>query len=685
MISSLLVANRGEIARRVFASCRAAGIATVAVFSDPDAASPHVADADRAVRLPGASPADTYLNGDAIVAAALAAGADAVHPGYGFLAEAPGFARSVLAADLTWVGPPPEAMEAMALKIQARKIASAAGVPVLPELDPESITEFPVLVKASAGGGGRGMRAVYDASELAGAIESARREAQAAFGDDTIFCEPLLIGARHVEVQVLADQAGTVWALTERDCSVQRRYAKVIEESPSPAVGPELRQRLATAATQLARAVGYINAGTVEFLVVGAAAGRPGRDGDFYFLEFNTRLQVEHPVTECVHGLDLVALQLAIAEGRTLAELPPTAAGHAIEARLYAEDPADGFRPSAGRIHTFAVPGADSALGSRPDLIGGSFVSAPYLRLDSGVEPGGVVSTHYDALLAKVIAWAPERDLAAKRLAAGLAGTQLAGPATNRDLLVSVLRNPSFLDGGADTSLLDEYDLTGLIPSERLCQVCATAAAVAVAAANRRDARTLSSVPGGWRNVPSQPQITSFTGPRGQIDVRYRWTRTGIVIDDGEADASLAEPARTAAAGEIAVAAFAPEVVTLDLAGVRHRFDITRVGMQLWVGSDLGPVSLMLLDRLPALQRVTESGSLIAPMPGSVTRIVAEVGDRVVAGQLVLVMEAMKMEHEIVAPASGVLAELRVGAGAQVNVGDVLATVTASEPAGSLG
>lgn len=269
MISRLLVANRGEIARRVFATCRRSGIGTVAVFSDPDAGAPHVAEADLAVRLPGASSAQTYLNGQAIVAAALAAAADAVHPGYGFLAEDPGFARQVIAAGLTWVGPPPDAMEAMAFKIQARNQASGVGVPVLPELDPAAVTEFPVLVKASAGGGGRGMRAVFGPAEVAAAVESAQREAQAAFGDGTVFCEPLLTGARHVEVQVLADQAGTVWALTERDCSVQRRYAKVIEESPSPAVGPALRERLAAAAAALARAVGYQGAGTVEFLVAG--------------------------------------------------------------------------------------------------------------------------------------------------------------------------------------------------------------------------------------------------------------------------------------------------------------------------------------------------------------------------------------------------------------------------------
>jgi propionyl-CoA carboxylase alpha chain len=681
VISSLLVANRGEIARRVFSSCRAAGVSTVAVFSDPDARSPHVADADRAVRLPGASPAATYLDAEAIVAAAITAGADAVHPGYGFLAEDPAFARRVRAAGLTWVGPPPEAMEAMALKIEARKRAAAAGVPVLPELDPGSVAAFPVLVKASAGGGGRGMRAVYAASDLAGAIESARREAEAAFGDGTVFCEPLLTGARHIEVQVLADQAGTVWALTERDCSVQRRYAKVIEESPSPAVGPQLRERLLAAATALARAVGYVSAGTVEFLVAGDG---PADDLEFYFLEFNTRLQVEHPVTECVHGIDLVALQLGIAEGRTLPGTPPAAAGHAIEARLYAEDPPDGFRPSAGRVHEFAVPGTDGVFGPPP----GQRWPAPFLRLDAGVEPGSVVSPHYDAMLAKVITWAPARDAAARRLAAALAGARIAGPATNRDLLVSVLRNAAFTGGGADTSLLADYDVAGLVPGEDVCQIAAAAAAVAVAAASRRDATAAASIPGGWRNVPSQPQLTSFGGPRGRVDVRYRWTRTGIAVvgvsgpDGGSAAAGGAAGEAT---GALDVVAFTPELVTLEVAGVRHRFDIVRAGERIWVSSALGSVPLTLLERLPVPRRTAESGSLLAPMPGSVTRISAAAGDHVAAGQPVLVIEAMKMEHTIAAPSAGVLAELRVGPGDQVNGGDVLAIVTtadADEPGG---
>jgi len=756
VISSLLVANRGEIARRVFRTCRRAGIGTVAVFSDPDAQAPHVAEADRAVWLPGAAPAVTYLNGEAIVAAALAAGADAVHPGYGFLAEDHGFARQVLAAGLTWVGPPPSAMEAMALKINARKIASSAGVPVLPELDPAAVTTFPVLIKASAGGGGRGMRAVRGADELAGALESARREAQSAFGDGTVFCEPLLTGARHVEVQVLADQAGSVWALTERDCSVQRRYQKLIEESPSPAVGPALRGRLRAAAASLASAVGYQGAGTVEFLIAAA--------DEFYFLEFNTRLQVEHPVTECVHGIDLVAVQLDIAQGLPLPACPPAAYGHAIEARLYAEDPADGFRPSAHLVHAFAVPDVDARFGlppghsafpapaetsqkpssrttasgqpappgqvsrsSQPGLAG---QHSPFLRLDSGVERGTMVSPHYDAMLAKLISWAPSRDAAARRLAAGLASARICGPVTNRDLLVSVLRDQVFLVGGADTSLLDGYDLTSVGPDERACELSALAAAVAIAAANRRSAQAAATIPGGWRNVVSQPQLRSFDSQRGRIDVRYHWTPAGITVaglrvagittggqstpatDPAQASPAQASPAQadskpspaqadsnpspaqadskpspaqaspaqaSPADSKPRVIAFTPSQVTIEIAGVRFRFDVIRAGDLAWVDSAFGSVRLSEVERLPAPSQAADAGSLLAPMPGSVIRIEAAPGDRLMAGQLVLVLEAMKMEHQIAAPATGVLAELRVVRGSQVNAGDLLAVVAADE------
>ena len=680
MITRLLVANRGEIARRVFASCRALGIGTVAVFSDADAGAPHVAEADRAVRLPGLASAQTYLNTDAIVAAALAAGADAVHPGYGFGSEDPGLASAVIAAGLTWVGPPPEAMAAMALKVRARQRAVGAGVPVLPELDPAAVTRFPVLVKASAGGGGRGMRAVHDPAGLLPAIESARREAEAAFGDGTVFCEPLLTGARHIEVQVLADNAGTVWALTERDCSVQRRYAKVIEETPSPAVGPALRDRLAAAAAALARQVGYRSAGTVEFLV-----GAPGTDEaeEFYFLEFNTRLQVEHPVTELLHGIDLVAWQLAIAAGEPLPPDPPPAAGHAIEARIYAEDPADGYRPDAGPVHAFEIPDVDVRFGLPPGFAPATRPQTPVLRLDAGVRAGSTVPPHYDAMLAKVITWAPDRTRAVRRLAAALTGARIAGPATNLALLGSVLADTGFARHGADTSLLAGFDLAGTVPGPDAVRLAAAAAALARAAANRRDATVAPGVPAGWRNVYSRPQVGSFDGPHGRVDVWYRWDRAGRLSLAAPPDgAAPGDEAGHEAGGDLpAVADAAPGQVTLEVAGVRYRFTVTTAADRVWVHSPLGPVRLMALPRLPEPAAAAESGSLRAPMPGSVVKVVCSPGQPVAAGEVVLVLEAMKMEHQIAAPAAGVLTELRVSQGAQVNAGDVLAIVAEAETA----
>jgi propionyl-CoA carboxylase alpha chain len=655
-VTKVLVANRGEIARRIFRSCRRLGIGCVAVFSDPDAGAPHVAEADAAVRLPGSSPADTYLNAPALVAAALAACADAVHPGYGFLSEDAGFARAVQVAGLTWIGPGADAIESMGSKITSKKLAAEAGVPVLPELAPEAITGYPVLVKASAGGGGRGMRVVRSASELPAALESARREAQSAFGDGTLFCEPLLTGARHVEVQVLADAHGTVWTLAERDCSVQRRYQKVIEETPSPAVTEPLRARLLAAAAAVTRAVSYRGAGTAEFLV---------SDGQFYFLEFNTRLQVEHPVTECVHGIDLVALQLGIAGGLALPPDPPPPGGHAIEARLYAEDPADGYRPSSGVLHALDVPGVDAAFG--PPTTG----AGQGLRLDSGVEAGSEITPHYDPMLAKLIAWAPARDTAGRLLASALDRARIHGPATNRDLLVSVLRHPAFSCGVADTSLLDSCDLAGLVPSEESCLLSATAAAVAAAAANRATARAAAGLPGGWRNVASQPQHASFGGPRGRIEVAYVWRRDGSMTLPGRSDVS--------------VASAAADHAMLDVAGVRYRFDVAQADDVVWVDSGYGSVTLTRLPRLPEPVAAREAGSLIAPMPGSVVRVEAAAGERVGAGQPVLVLEAMKMEHQIVAPADGLVAEVLVGPGDQVQAGDVLATVTEQDAAAQKG
>ncbi|MGO1048846.1 ATP-binding protein [Crossiella sp. CA198] len=649
MITRVLVANRGEIARRVFRTCATLGIGTVAVFSDADADSPHVTEADLAVRLPGLTPGETYLRADALIAAARGSGADAVHPGYGFLSENAGFARAVLAAGLVWIGPPPEAIEAMGAKVEAKKLMADAGVPVLPELSPEDVagTRFPLLVKASAGGGGRGMRIVRAAEELAGAVAAARAEAASAFGDGTVFCEPYLEHGRHVEIQVLADAHGTVWALGERDCSVQRRYQKVVEESPSPAVDEKLRDAMSAAAVAAAKAIGYRGAGTVEFMV--------SDQGEFYFLETNTRLQVEHPVTEAVFGVDLVAWQLAIADGAPLPAQPPVSRGHAIEVRLYAEDPAADWRPGSGPLHRFSLSGVDSEFTGATAERG--------LRLDAGVVDGSVISTHYDPMLAKVIAWAPTRAEAARRLAAALADARVHGPATNRDLLVRVLRDEDFRAGKVDTGFLARQGLDVPLADEQAVRISALAAALAEAAANRAGAGVQPSVPGGWRNLHSTGQVKGYDSPQGTIEVRYRFGRDGIVAED---------------LPEVTVVSTAPEAVVVELGGVRRKLHVARYGEQVFVDSPFGGVALRRLPRFVEPGDAHAEGSLLAPMPGTVVAVTATLGGTVRAGQELLVLEAMKMQHPVRSPADGVLTELAVTAGAQVEAGAVLAVI---EPA----
>ena len=732
-IHRLLVANRGEIARRIFRTCRDLGVGTVAVYSDPDAGAPHVREADAAVRLPGSAAADTYLRADLLVAAALAAGADAVHPGYGFGSENADFARAVEKAGLTWVGPPAAAIEAMGSKVEAKRLMARAGVPVLAELDPAAVTaaDLPVLVKASAGGGGRGMRIVRTLAGLPAALDAARSEAAAAFGDPTVFCEPYLEGGRHIEVQVLADSHGTVWALGERECSIQRRHQKVIEEAPSPAVDDAVRQRLVDAAVAAARAIGYVGAGTVEFLATvppgtpgpeatsgtpgpeatsgspgpeatsgspgseatsgspgpwatsgspgsGAASGTPGPEARFFFLEMNTRLQVEHPVTECVTGLDLVRLQVAVAEGERLPAQPPAAAGagagapqagsdagatpgtvgHAVEVRLYAEDPAADWRPDSGTLHRFAVPGVAAEFA----------VPASYgLRLDSGVVDGSVVGVHYDPMLAKVIAWAPTRDEAVRRLAAALAGAHIHGLITNRDLLVRVLRHPAFRAGETDTGFFDRHGLSSLaepLAGPEAQALSALAAALADAAANRAAARVQRGVPGGWRNVPSQPLRRSYQAPSGRHDIEYRVVR-GRLEAPGHPGVTLVSAT--------------PEEVVLEAGGVTRRFAVARYPGLVCVDSGLGPVALRPVDRFPEPDRRVAAGSLVAPMPGTVVSVAVAEGDTVRAGQPLLVLEAMKMQHPVAAPAGGVVRALRVVPGSQVEAGAVLAVVTANQ------
>jgi propionyl-CoA carboxylase alpha chain len=661
-INRVLVANRGEIARRVFATCRRLGLATVAVYTEPDATAPHVREADARVRL---RKTNDYLNAEALIAAARAAGADALHPGYGFLSENAEFAAAVQDAGLTWVGPPVDAVRAMGSKIESKKLMAAAGVPVLDELDPETVTEaqLPVLVKASAGGGGRGMRVVHELSALPTEVAAARREAQSAFGDPTVFCERYLPTGHHVEVQVLADIHGTVWAVGERECSIQRRHQKIIEEAPSPLVEriPGMRAKLFDAARLAAGAIGYTGAGTVEFLA--------DDNGEFYFLEMNTRLQVEHPVTEETAGCDLVELQLMVAEGGRLDAEPPITQGHSIEARLYAEDPAHGWQPQAGTVHTFEVPSVRAEFDSLARRTG--------IRLDSGIADGFTVSIHYDPMLAKVISYAPTRRQAALVLADALARARVHGVRTNRDLLVNVLRHPAFLDGATDTAFFDTHGLARLSASladKDVVRLSAIAAALADAAHNRATAKasgTLGSIPSGWRNLPSGYQVKSYRDDDGdEHRVEYRFTRNGLVLPGPEDSESVR--LISAAADEV--------VLTGD--GVDQSFSVARHDQDIYIDSARGAVHLVALPRFPEPGSSVEKGSLIAPMPGNVIRLGAGIGDPVTAGQPLIWLEAMKMEHTITAPADGVLAELNVATGQQVEVGAVLARVEAAEAEG---
>jgi acetyl/propionyl-CoA carboxylase alpha subunit len=658
MINRVLVANRGEIARRVFATCRRLGIGTVAVYTDPDAASPHVAEADVRVRLEGRN---GYLDGAQLIDAARAAGADAIHPGYGFLSENAEFAAAVQQAGLTWIGPPVAAVQAMGSKIEAKKMMAAAGVPVLEQLDPDAVTtaQLPVLIKASAGGGGRGMRIVRDLAELPKEVEAAQREAQSAFGDATVFCERYLASGHHVEVQVMADAHGTVWAVGERECSIQRRHQKIIEEAPSPLVErtPGMRAKLFEAARLAAGAIGYTGAGTVEFMADDA--------GDFFFLEMNTRLQVEHPVTEETTGLDLVELQLDVASGGRLAAEPPAAHGHSIEARLYAEDPAKNWQPQAGPIHRFDVPGSRTEFGT---------LDRPGVRVDSGIVDGSVVSVFYDPMLAKVISYAPTRRQAAGILADALARTRLHGIRTNRDLLVNVLRHPAFLDGATDTAFFDTHGLAGLaapLADPSAPRLAALAAALADAAENRQGAKVFGDMPSGWRNMSSGYQTKRFTDAAGvEHEVRYRFVRGRLDLPDSD-DVTLvsATPDRV-----VLSTGFGASGATGG-SSVERPFDVARYGTEVFVDGPLGPVRLTAQPRFPDPDSAVAQGSLLAPMPGSVIRVGAAVGDQVTAGQPLIWLEAMKMEHTITAPGGGVLAELNVTPGQQVDVGAVLARV----------
>ena len=658
MITTLLVANRGEIARRIMRTARAMGLRTVAVYSEPDATALHVRDADVAVPLGGSTPTDSYLAIDKLLDAARRTGADAVHPGYGFLSESAAFAAAVQEAGLVWVGPTPDQIEQMGSKLRAKELASAAGVPTLssvpvsPGGDLGEVLHavgFPLLVKASAGGGGRGMRLVPSPDALADAVVGASREAESAFGDGTVFCERYVATGRHVEVQVFGDTHGTVVHLGERECSIQRRNQKVIEEAPSPGIGPSIRARMHDAAVQLASAIGYVGAGTVEFLVDGS-----GDDAEFFFLEMNTRLQVEHPVTEAIHGVDLVRWQLLVAQGQPLpaTQADVVAEGHAIEVRLYAEDPAQHWLPTFGRLHRY-----------RPDprLDG--------VRWEDGVAEGDVISTFYDPMLAKVITHAPTRREAAAALAGALSRLAVHGPKTNRETLVAVLRHPDFLAGSTFTTFFEHHpDVLHPGPDEAT-QAAHLAATVLAQARRRRASDTLwGFAASGWRNLRTQGQRAAYERPDGElVEVQYDVAANGgfeLQVEGATWHGRLLDCSWHGDGAEVLV----------ELDHRTERVTLHQVGATVYANSAGGQSELRERERFPLPNPADAAGGPTAPVPGTVIAVNVAAGDEVVEGQVLVVLEAMKMEHRIAAAGPATVAEVRVSVGDQVNDGDLLVT-----------
>ncbi len=653
-ITKVLVANRGEIARRIFRTCRDLGIETVAVFSDADAEMPFVREADQTVHIGPAPSAESYLKTEAILAAAQRTGADAIHPGYGFLSENAGFARAVAAAGLVFIGPSPEAIDAMGSKKEAKARVGGAGVPVVPgydgaDQDPKVLAQkalevgFPVLLKASAGGGGKGMKRVDQESELADAIESARREGENAFGDGTLLVEKYVERPRHVEVQILGDTHGEVIHLFERECSIQRRHQKVLEEAPSPALDDALRAKMGAAAIAAAKSIGYHNAGTVEFILAPS--------GEFYFLEVNTRLQVEHPVTEMITGLDLVALQIRVAEGRPLgiAQDALRIDGAAIEARVYAEDPAGGFLPQSGPVLDWHLPAMEG------------------VRSDSGVETGAEVGIHYDPMMAKIIAHGPDRRTAIRRLRGALRQLSVQGLTTNRAFLVQVLEHPAFLAGELHTHFIDEHLAERLAPTVDPETLRRALIAVALDDHERRRASSpLPSIPSGFRNNAHTPQRLRLALGETEHEVAYRHharERGRFTFTVG--DASVA--ARVLDRGE--------RTLRFEVDGLRQTARIVDAGERVFVQLDGQAFALRRVPRFPDRTAEVPAGACVAPMPGKVIEVRVAEGDAVEAGQVLLVMEAMKMEHKVTAPEAGTVESLHAAVGDQVEADAVLAVV----------
>jgi len=671
MFTKILIANRGEIACRVATTARRLGIRTIAVYSDADASARHVSFCDEAVRLGPAPARDSYLRGDLILAAAKATGAEAIHPGYGFLSENEHFAQACATENLAFIGPPPSAIRAMGSKSEAKALMEKAGVPLVPgyhgaEQDAAFLQRaadrigYPVLIKASAGGGGKGMRIVNATTEFAAALASCKRESAASFGDDRVLVEKYLERPRHIEIQVFADAHGGCVYLFERDCSVQRRHQKVIEEAPAPGMTADRRRAMGEAAVAAARAVRYQGAGTVEFIA--------GPDGTFFFMEMNTRLQVEHPVTEMITGHDLVEWQLRVACGESLPvdQQALRIHGHAIEARIYAENPDKGFLPAIGTLRHMALPAAVEFCRNADG--NGLHEPAP-VRIDAGVREGDAISAHYDPMIAKLVVWGQTREQALARMRAALAQTHIVGLASNVDFLSRLMHNHAFALAQLDTGLIERereklFPDRSRVPHQMLALAVARVVAdeAAAAGADPWQSRT------GWRmNTPYIRTLTfkSLVGEHfGVHDVSLAYTRGGLVFGHGEVRAPLA------------IDGVQGTRLSLRLGdGTQERrlaADVTRDGDDLHVFLGGRHVTLTLVDVIAHAGEEAAEGRMTAPMPGKVIAVHVRAGERVAKGAALLVMEAMKMEHSIVAPADGTVEEVLYGVGEQVTEGAAL-------------
>ena len=664
--NKILIANRSEIAIRIMRTCRAMGIESVAVYSDADEHAPHTRIADQAVHIGPPPATESYLNIDRIIEAAAKTRADAIHPGYGFLSENAALADACKAAGIVFIGPSSDVIRKMGSKSVARRLAVEAGVPVVPGYDGEAqdigvlrdhaiAIGFPVLIKASAGGGGKGMRIVnlpgaFEEAAFEEAAESARREAQKAFGDGTLLLEKYIAGARHVEFQILGDDYGNLVHLFERDCSIQRRHQKIIEESPSPAIGPELRLRMGEAAVALARAIGYSNAGTVEFIL--------GPAGDFYFIEVNTRLQVEHPVTEMVTGLDIVKLQIEIAEGKPLDLLQDhiQSSGHAIEARLYAESPANNFLPSTGVISQWTIPP-----GVEP------------LRIDAGVETGSEIGIFYDPMLAKLIAWAPDRETAIRKLAYGLRNLWVPGVDTNREFLINALEHEAFRSGKYDTGFVPAHmvDLVAPPVGQQANAAAATAVALYLVKTWQSGLEVLRDIPPGYRNNPFQDPVFKCIVRGSELNLTYHRIADDV-YDVSSGDWKARARILSCAAGAI----------RLEFDGIQSTFRVSSTGHHFFVQSGLLCEEVTRLPRFPERTGSSDDSSADSPMPGQVIKVLVVEGQEVAAGEPLVILEAMKMEQTVRAAVDGVVHAILVKAGDLVSPGEVLIQIGAKAAAG---